>query len=221
LVYRNVAELVDAPSPEKRPPTIYNAQQVNTLLSVVKDDKFYLAFVLAVYGGFREGEILGVQVEDCQLATGTITVNHAVQYQIGKGVVITHPKTDKSRRSVKLPRTAANVLEEYLSLINKNQGLIFTTASGKPINPRFLIKKFKEAIREAGLPEIPFHDLRHTSATLLLSANDHPKIVQERFGHSTITLTMDQYSHVIPGMQDEAAEKLDRVLGTPPVHLTQ
>jgi len=72
-----------------------------------------------------------------------------------------------------------------------------------------LIKKFKGAINKAGLPDIRFHDLRHTSATLLLSANVHPKIVQERLGRSSITLTMDTYSHVIPGMQDEAAEKLD------------
>ncbi len=93
--------------------------------------------------------------------------------------------------------------------------LIFTTSSGKPVNPRFLVKAFKVAIAKAGLPDIRFHDLRHTSATLLLSANVHPKIVQERLGHSSIVLTMDTYSHVIPSMQDEAADKLDKLLSPP------
>jgi integrase len=93
--------------------------------------------------------------------------------------------------------------------------LLFTTDSGKPINPRFLVKKFKENLKEAGVPEIRFHDLRHTSATLLFSANVHPKVVQERLGHSSIILTLDTYSHVMNDIQDEAAEKLDAYLSHP------
>ena len=104
------------------------------------------------------------------------------------------------------------MLRAYLKQLNRNQGLLFTTASGKPINPRFLIKSFKEAIKEAGLPEIRFHDLRHTSATLLLLANVNPRVVQERLGHSSVTLTLSTYSHILPAMQDEAAEKLERIL---------
>lgn len=215
IVARNVSDLVDAPSPKRRPPSVYTAEQVQTFLSSVKDDRFYLIYVLAIYGGFREGELLGLHAEDVQLEAGVITVKRAAQYLLGKGVVITEPKTAKSRRSVKLPTTALKVLEEYLKQLNINQGLIFTTASGNPISPRFLVKKFKQAITKAGLPDIRFHDLRHTSATLLLSANVHPKVVQERLGHSSITLTMDTYSHVIPGMQDEAAEKLDLILNAP------
>lgn len=213
IVSRNVSDLVDAPSPKRRPPSVYTAEQVQTFLNSVKNDRFYPIYVLAIYGGFREGELLGIHAEDVQLERGIVTVRHAVQYLMGKGVVITEPKTKSSQRSVKLPLTAVKVLEEYLKPLNINQGLIFTTASGKPINPRFLIKKFKDAINKAGLPDIRFHDLRHTSATLLLSANVHPKVVQERLGHSSITLTMDTYSHVIPGMQDEAADKLDLILG--------
>jgi integrase len=209
-----VAELVDAPSPEKRKPTVYTADQVNILLNSIEDPKIKLALTLAIFGGFREGEILGIHIEDVR-PDGSITVNHAVQYQIGKGVVITQPKTDKSRRSVKLPPSCFNALKDYLGQLNRNQGLLFTTSSGKPINPRFLIKKFKEATEAAGLPEIRFHDLRGTSATLLLSAKIHPKIVQERLGHSSITLTMDTYSSVLPTMQDEAAEALEKLFGTP------
>jgi integrase len=214
LVVRNVSDLVDPPSPAKRQPTVYTPDQVHQFLASAKGHRFYALFVLAIYGGFREGELLGLQVEDCHLDTGLITVNHAVQYQLGKGVVITEPKTDRSKRSVKLPVTAVKVLKRHIKELNRNQGLLFTTASGKPINPRFLIKSFKEAIRDAGLPEIRFHDLRHTSATLLLLANVNPRVVQERLGHSSVTLTLSTYSHILPAMQDEAAEKMERILGS-------
>jgi len=81
--------------------------------------------------------------------------------------------------------------------------------------PQAIVKSFKAISKEAGLPRIRFHDLRHTSATLLLTAGVHPKVVQERLGHSTISMTLDLYSHVMPSMQEDAAEKLNRILSRP------
>jgi integrase len=214
LVHRNVADLVKAPSPQKRQLTVWDKYQVNTFLGFTRDRKFGLVYQLCVLGGFREGEVLGIRKSDVDLSRGTITVNQAVQYLLGKGVTITQPKTSKSRRSVTLPPSLLPALKEYIEGLEGNQ-LLFTTSSGKPINPRFLIKHFKDDLKACGLPEIRFHDLRHTSATLLLSANVHPKIVQERLGHSSITLTLDTYSHVTKTMQDEAAEKLDGLLSNP------
>ena len=133
---------------------------------------------------------------------------------MGQGVVITTPKTDSSRRSVKLPASVLIILKNYLEGLESNQ-LLFTTDSGKPINPRFLVKHFKADLAHAGVPEIRFHDLRHTSATLLLSANVHPKVVQERLGHASITLTLNTYSHVMADIQDEAADKLDTYMSHP------
>jgi integrase len=89
---------------------------------------------------------------------------------------------------------------------------MFTTSHGTPFSPRNLIRYFKQALRDADLPEIRFHDLRHTSASLLLSAGVHPKVVQEMLGHSQISLTLDTYSHVLPGLQDEAAEKMNKLI---------
>ncbi len=212
LVVRNVSDLVDPPSPVKRPPTVYTAEQIHKLLEACEDPKIRLAVMLAVSGGFREGEILGIYLEDINITSGTISVNHVVQYQIGKGVVVTQPKTERSRRTVKLPGHAVTALKHYIKGLNRNQGLLFTTASGKPMNPRHLIKKFKEAIEGAGLPEIRFHDLRHSHSTLLLQAGINPKLVQDRLGHSSIVLTMDTYSHVLPGMDEEVAKKLDKLL---------
>ena len=218
LVVRNVSDLVDPPTPKRSPVFVWNADQVIQFLNSVKNDRFYTVYVLAVYGSFREGEVLGIHVEDCQ--GSVVNVSHAVQYLIGKGVVVTEPKTETSNRSVKLPPFASQVLKDYLTQLNKNQGLLFTTSSGKPINPRFLIKKFQEALEVSGLPRITFHQLRHTGASLLLSANVHPKVVQERLGHSSIVLTLNTYSHVMPHLQDEAADKLGDLLSRPTVDQT-
>jgi len=216
FVVRNVADLVNAPTPGKRMLSVWNREEVNKFLDFARlyNPRFYLVYVLCIYGGFREGEVLGIHKSDVSPERATITVNHAVQYLIGKGVTITTPKTDSSRRSVKLPAFVMKLLKEKSDGLKENQ-LLFTTDSGKPINPRFLIKHFKDDLKSAGLPEIRFHDLRHTSATLLLSANVHPKVVQERLGHSSITLTLDTYSSVLPDIQDEAVDKLDKYLTRP------
>lgn len=214
VITRKVTDFVDAPRPIRREMSVYDFEQVKKFLEFVKEDRFYPLYILAIFGAFREGEVLGIHVEDCDLSKRTINLKHAVQYQIGKGVVITEPKTKQSRRAVKLPVFANDVLKTYIQKLNKSQGLIFTTDSGKPINPRFLVRKFKEAIEAAGLPEIRFHDLRHTSATLLLQAKVHPKVVQERLGHASIVQTMDTYSHVLPDLQDEAAEQLDKLVSS-------
>lgn len=96
---------------------------------------------------------------------------------------------------------------------HRNRGLIFTTSTGGPISPRNLIREFKKAISGAGLPDLSVHGLRHSHASLLLSTGVHPKLVQERLGHASITLTMDTYSHVIPSMGEEVARKIDDLMG--------
>jgi integrase len=97
----------------------------------------------------------------------------------------------------------------------REHGLVFTTGNGTPILPRNLIRHFKSKIQTAGVPEIRFHDMRHTAASLLLEKNTHPKVVQELLGHSQITLTLDTYSHVIPTLQKEAARTMDLMMSDP------
>jgi integrase len=209
LVIRNVADLVDAPSPKRKAPNVWTAEQVKTFLNHVKGHRWYLIYVLAIYCGFREGEILGIHYDDIDLKHGVINVRHAVQYLKGKGLVITEPKTDRARRAVTVPDFAINVIKHHLESQYINQGIIFKTSNKTPISPRNLVRHFKASLKEAGVPEIRFHDLRHTSATLLLSAGVHPKVVQERLGHSSVVLTLTTYSHVLPGIQEEAAIKLE------------
>lgn len=212
FVFRNVADLVKAPTPTRAKFTALTPDQVHTFLDSVRGHRFYLIYVLAIYGSFREGEILAIHKEDCDTKKGTISVKYSLSTQKG-GLKITEPKTEKSRRTVILPKTALDALKHHLKHVDS--GLIFTTSTGKPISPRNLVRHFKGAIRKAGLPDMRFYDLRHTSASLLLAAGTNPKLVQERLGHSQISLTLDTYSHVLPGLQEKVAEDMERILGHP------
>src|SRR5215212_368611 len=139
------------------------------------------------------------------------------------GIVFSEPKTKKSRRSIHLTPQAMEELRahlkrqlqdiEILGDRYQDQGLVFTTDTGAPINPSNLRQRnFAPLLKQAGLPHIRFHDLRHTCATLLLSRGVHPKFVQELLGHATIAITLDTYSHVIPSMGDATAKAMEDVL---------
>jgi integrase len=212
MLPRNVCSLVSAPRPTKRAPTFYTKEQLTTFLASVREHRWYLIYLLLVYGGFREGEVLGIHVEDVDLANRVINVRHAVITLKG-GLVIAEPKTESSKRAVTLPKVAYEELKKHIQQLERKQGLVFTTSSGKPISPRNLIRHFKEAINAVGLPDIRIHDLRHSHASLLLASGVNPKVVQERLGHASITLTLTTYSHVIPSLQEEAAKRLDLIMG--------
>ena len=133
------------------------------------------------------------------------------------------PKTKRSRRTVKLTGAATEALRDHLSRqmeeidrlgdLYRDQGLVFTTDSGAPLNPSNIRNRnLRRLTRKAGLPNMRFHDLRHTCATLLLSKNVHPKIVQEMLGHATVATTLDTHSHVLPGMGDHAAAVMENAL---------
>ncbi len=141
----------------------------------------------------------------------------------GKCVALGEPKTKKSRRTINLTVRAVEALkahrkrqlEEMMKLdgLREDQGLVFATKAGTPINPSNLRQRsLAPLLKRAGLPPIRFHDLRHTCATLLLSKNTHPKFVQELLGHATIAITLDTYSHVVPGMGDRTARAMDDAL---------
>jgi integrase len=165
---------------------------------------------VAIYTGMRQGEILGIHKDDVDLELGVINVLHQVQPIRAKGMIVSDVKTDKSRRPVTLPETVLEVLREHLETVEG--GLIFTSRTGRPLWPHNVYRHFKQTIEKLGLPDIRFHDLRHTHATLLLAAGVHPKGVQERLGHSQISLTLDTYSHVGPSLQSEAADKFEAIL---------
>ena len=213
LVTRNVSDLVDKPRPRKTTITTWSVTEVNQFLLEIENHRWLPVYALAIYTGMRQGEILGLQRGDIDLEKGLINVKHQISSIPGQGLVITEPKSDKARRPITIPQSALDILKSHLDLTRKDSGLIFTTSTGRPISPRNILRHFKNVIGQTGLPEIRFHDLRHTHATLLLAAGVHPKIVQERLGHSQISLTLDTYSHVIPSLQTEVADQIEAILG--------
>ena len=212
LVIRNVADLVDVPSPSRKPPNIWTVDQVQQFLRATEGHRFYPMYVVAIYCGLRKGEILGLHKDDIRIDKGVINVRHQVTYVRGRGSVISEPKTDKAKRQVTLPPFAIEVLRQHLDTLKDNQALIFTTSTGKPISGRNVVRHFKSVIEKEGLPNIRFHDLRHFHATTLLTAGVHPKVVQERLGHSQISLTLDTYSSVVPTLQEQAAEQFEEIM---------
>ena len=170
-------------------------------------------FLLALTCALREGEILGIHRENVSIENGTIKILHQVQPLKG-GMVITEPKTESSKRLVTVPKIALPALKAHIEALGHKNGLIFQTSTGKPISPGNMVKAFKGEAQKLGLPKIRFHDLRHTSASLIAS-KVHPKILQLRFGHSQISTTYDIYAHLFENMQSEASDEIDKVLGIP------
>lgn len=207
LVARNVSDLVEKPSVKRKSPVTWDVVQVKRFLKQVENNRLYSLYLLAVTTGMREGELLGLQWEDVSFETNNISVKRTLLNIKGKGLVLSEPKSESSKRLVSIPPFVMAVLKTRAS-----GGLMFKTSNNTPISPRNLVRDFKKNLANAGLPDIRFHDLRHTAATLMLTEGVHPKVVQEMLGHSQISLTLDTYSHVIPTMQGEAASKMDRLL---------
>ena len=191
-------------------------------MEAARDDHLEALWVLAVHTGMRQGELLALKWTDVDLEAGKVSVRRTLTRE-GGHYTLGEPKTKKSRRTVKLTGAATEALRGHLSRQMKemgrlgdlylDQGLVFTTGSGAPLNPSNIRNRnLRRLISKAGLPTIRFHDLRHTCATLLLSKNVHPKIVQEMLGHATVAITLDTYSHVLPGMGDHAATAMEDAL---------
>ena len=180
--------------------------------------------MLAITAGMRRGELLGPKWSDVGLKDATVSIRRTLtRIDNGKRVALGEPKTKKSHRTISLTTRALKVLkvhrkrqlEEMMTLagLREDQGLVFTSQAGTPINPSNLRQRsFAPLLKRAGLPPIRFHDMRHTCATLLLSQNTLPKFVQELLAHATISITLDTYSHVVPGMGDRTARAMDDAL---------
>jgi integrase len=222
LIPRNVTEAAKPPQVRREEMQPLTAEQVKVLFEAAKGDRLEALYVLAVTTGLRQGELLGLRWDDIDLEVGTLQVRRTLTTAKG-GPVLSTPKTKGSRRSVKLSQTALKALrshlERQLEEIDRvgdlwcENGLIFASEGGSLLSRQHVTAhRFKPLLKRAGLPEIRFHDLRHTCATLLLIKNVNPKVVSEMLGHSSIAITLDTYSHVLPTMQESAAKAMEDVL---------
>jgi len=222
LVARNVASLVNGPTtPHKEMKTLTPAQ-AGKFLEACRGEKLEGLYWLAITTGMRRGELLALKWSDIDLDAGTLAVQRSLA-RAKSGIIIQAPKTAKGRRTVQLCAPAVARLREHRVRQNKRRlfegpdwrdgGYVFSTGIGTTLDPRNLELDFHQMLKKAGLDRIRFHDLRHSAATIALAANVHPKIVSEMLGHSKISLTLDVYSHALPNMQAEAAEKIAATLG--------
>ncbi|MGD0290693.1 MAG: site-specific integrase [Candidatus Binataceae bacterium] len=233
LVIRNVAEVVDRPRVESKEIRPLTSDQVQHFFNALKDERMEAVFTVGLALGLRRGEVLGLRWEDVNFEDREISIKQALQrsggrYVNGEGsrsvLHFVRPKSERGVRTIAMPERVAAVLrghrarqaEERLLAGSKwtDLGLVFTARNGTPIEPRRLDTEFKKVLKRANLPEtIRLHDSRHFAASLLLSQGVHPRTVMEILGHSDISLTMNTYSHVVPDLMREAADKIDAALG--------
>jgi integrase len=231
LIPRNPAALVDPPKIRKEEIKPLAHKQARTLLRVAGEAgaRYEALYVLSLATGLRMGEALGLKWSDVDLAGGTLRVNRQLQRMRshddeGKPsmLVFSEPK-NASRRTVDLPQSALTALkrhrkgqlEEKLGAGGsyEDPGLVFATVKGTPLDAQNVVNRhFKPLLRRAGLPDIRWHDLRHSCFTLLLSRVVHPKFVQHLAGHASIQLTLDRYSHWMPTMGKHTASAMDEIL---------
>lgn len=221
LVGRNVAEAVAPPQPDYKEMNVWTKLEVRQFLSDSRDDQFFGVYDVAIGTGMRKGEILGLRWSDIDFVNNRLFVRRTLQWSKGRAIFV-DCKTPQSRRTVALPRTVTQRLLQYqtkqteeklkLGPLYKDQSLVFPSVNGNPVNPRTVDAHWYKCLRASTVPTIRFHDMRHTHATLLLQQGVNPKIVSERLGHSDVTITLNTYSHVIPGMQEKAAEDFDQAL---------
>jgi integrase len=195
---------------------------VRVFLSASRGLRFEALFWMAVFTGLREGELFGLKWVDLNWEKKHLQVQRQLQRIKGEGMVFTEPKTATGKRMIVLSTATVAKIHEQLDHLQQERNvagnkwqeydLMFPSTFGTPMDPSNMYKDFKGTLKMADLPDIRFHDLRHTAATLMLQQGTHPKIVQERLGHSDISLTMNTYSHVLPSLQEDAAEKMDEIL---------
>jgi integrase len=227
LVNRNVAQATSPPklvrTEEMNP---LSRKQVTQFLSTLAGERLEAAFLLDLATGLRRGELLALRWSDLNLERGTLQVRKSLsrvkQDDGTTRLEFSDVKTPKSRRLIPLPDEAVRELRAHKARQNQeklklgeayqDRGMVFATVLGGPIEPRNFHRRWTELLKKAGIPHTRFHNLRHTFATILLEAGEHPKVVQEMLGHSKVSMTLDTYSHVVPGLKVQAAVTVNNIL---------
>ncbi|MBX6765537.1 MAG: site-specific integrase, partial [Rubrobacteraceae bacterium] len=221
LIPRNPTGSVKPPRPRRDEIRPLSADQARRFLDTVSGERLEALYVLAVTTGMRQGELLGLKWEDIDLDAGTLSVRRTLS-EVRGGRKFEAPKSGKGRR-IRLSGRAITALRAHRKALLEErmqraglwqeQDLVFPSGVGTPMSGRNLYREFKTLLKRADLPDIRFHDLRHTCATLLLRQGVNPKFVQELLGHADISLTLNTYSHILPDMGDAAASAMDAALG--------
>jgi integrase len=224
LVPRNASESVDLPRLGKEEVEVLLPYEVRAFLDAAREDRLEALYVVAVTVGLRRGELLGLRWTDLELdGEPKLRVGRQLQrMRDGSGRRFVAPKGGKGR-TIRLPARTVEALKAHRARqaqarlkagsLYQDGGLVFASEIGTPLEPSNIDRRsFKPLLEKAGLPDIRFHDLRHTCATVLLSQGVNPKFVQELLGHADIKLTLGTYSHFLPSMGDQTANAMESAL---------
>jgi integrase len=221
LVARNVCKLVNAPRMAETEIHPLSREDARAFLDVASRERLEALYVVALATGMRQSELLGLRWEDVDLDEGLLRVRIQLKREDGKWVW-KQPKTRRSRRQIALAAPVVEVLRSHrerqeaecahVGAAWRACDLVFCNTAGGPLFARNLVRSFMLLLEKAAVPRIRFHDLRHTAATLLLSARVNPKVVSEMLGHASVSIALDIYSHVIPDMQQDAAAAMAKLL---------
>lgn len=217
----NPAADVDPPRPKRTEMKILDQAQTGTLLRAAEGSWMYVPVLLAVTTGLRRGEVLGLRWRDVDLDRGALSVAQTLEQTRSEGLAFKPPKTDRSRRQIPLVPFTVEPLRAHRArqagdrlragTIWADNDLVCCRADGMPLSPRQVTKSFSILVRRLGF-KVRFHDLRHTHLSQLLAAGVNVKVVSERAGHAGVAITLDVYAHVMPGMQEDAVNRLDAAL---------
>ena len=219
LIDNNPIQYVTKPTTEAKEMHILDTTQIQHVLRLAKETAYYPIVHTALHTGLRRNELLGLRWKDIDTHEGMIYLSRSVYQAKGGVTLVQAPKTNSSKRSVTLPNASSELLQElrlqqeldsflHGYKVNENSP-IFIRRTGERLLPSAVTHGFKALVRAIGMDNIRFHDLRHTHASILLKQGEHPKVVQERLGHAKISTTMDVYSHVMPTLQKEAAQRFN------------
>lgn len=226
LLSRNPLDATAPPRPQAHEMHTLDEEKLLAFLEAARPTPYYHIFHLALFTGMRRSEILALRWQDVDLLMGQVSVNRTLHHLRDGSTVFRPPKTAKGRRMIALSPSAALALNEHrekqeamfaaLGKSLQDSDLVFCDLDGKPLLPDTITHAWIKLARRMGLGGIRLHDARHTHASLMLKQGISPKIVQERLGHASIQLTLDTYSHVMPGLQEAAARRFDEGLGLRP-----
>lgn len=219
LVTRNVCDVVLPPRAPRAEHPVLTIDQARHLLRVARGHRLEGLLTLVIATGMRKGELVALKWEDINFEEGSLQIRRSMARIGSHGIVTKEPKTARGRRKIILPQFVIDALKQHRAyqLERKAEAgpkweennFVFPNIYGRYLDATIVHRLFKKLLVEAGFPDMRFHDLRHSAATILLSMGVHPKVVQELLGHSQISITMDTYSHVLPSVQKEAMNKLN------------
>ena len=220
LLARNPADAVRPPRAQGIEMQTWDSDEIIAFLEAARQTPYFALYHTALFTGMRRSELLALRWCDLDLLLCKIYVTRSLHVLIGGKVIIRQPKTAKGKRSIDLSPLATSVLREHrekqqldramLGVPLKDDDLVFSDLEGKPLLPNTVTHNWIKLVRRTGIKPIRLHDARHSHASLMLKQGTHPKIVQERLGHSSISITLDTYSHVAPGLQEAAAARFDQ-----------